>query len=229
MNDTSAHRPRDIEVVACHGCDLLQRLPSLAPGARARCIRCGALVAARARNPLDLPLALVVTALIVLAVANLAPLMELSAVGRHASTTIAGGARQMWIDGQRITAAIVAFCAVVAPAMYLLFMLAVLLAARRAVVPRWVGDALRLAESMQAWAMLEVMLLGILVALIKIAELAKVHPGIGMVSVGCLVALFPAIAVTFDAEDVWRRIAWAHTAGESGDRGVRRAEAGAGA
>jgi paraquat-inducible protein A len=94
--------------------------------------------------------------------------------------------------------------------MYLVFMLAVLAAGRRTVVPAWVGSALRLAQSMQAWAMLEVMLLGILVALIKIAELAKVYPGIGMYAVGCLVILFPAIAATFDADDVWRRIAWQH-------------------
>jgi paraquat-inducible protein A len=142
--------------------------------------------------------------------------MQLSAMGRHATTTVAGGAWQMWLDGQRLTAAIVAFCAVVAPAFHLAFLLAVLVAARRAVVPAWVGSALRLAQSMQAWAMLEVMLLGILVALIKIAELAKVHPGIGMYAVGCLVILFPAIAVTFDADDVWRRIAWQHR--EAGGR-----------
>jgi paraquat-inducible protein A len=225
MSEDRALRPTGVEVVACHGCDLLQRVPPLAPGDRARCSRCGALVGARSRDPLELPLALVVAALIVLAVANLAPLMELSAVGRHASTTIVGGARQMWLDGQRITASIVAFCAVVAPASYLVCMLAVLLAVRRSMVPAWVGGVLRLAKSMQAWAMLEVMLLGILVALIKIAELAKVHPGMGMLAVGCLVVLFPAIAVTFDADDVWRRIAWAHVDPAPDDHGARRGEA----
>ena len=39
----------------------------------------------------------------------------------------------------------------------------------------------------------EVMILGILVALIKIAELATVEPGIGMYAVGGLVVLFAAI------------------------------------
>ena len=210
MPEARADAATQGEIAACHGCDLLQRVPPLRAGARARCARCGQVVASRSRDPFDLPLALTVTALVVLAVANLAPLMELSAVGRHASTTILGGARQMWLDGQRLTASVVAFCAVAAPAFYLAFLLVVLFGARRDVVPAWVGQALRLAKSMQAWAMLEVMLLGILVALIKIAELAKVRPGIGMYAVGCLVLLFPAIAVTFDADDVWRRIAWRH-------------------
>jgi hypothetical protein len=38
--------------------------------------------------------------------------MDLSAVGRDASTTIAGGAYQMWMDGQEIIAVLIAFCAV---------------------------------------------------------------------------------------------------------------------
>jgi paraquat-inducible protein A len=202
--------PLPAAVAACHACDLLQRVPPLAPGARARCARCKAVLASHSRDPLDLPLALVVTALVVLVVANFAPLMELSAVGRHASTTIISGARRMWEEGERITAALVAFCAVLAPTFHLLFMLVVLIASRRPVVPEWVGEALRVAETMKAWAMLEVMLIGILVALIKIAELAEVRPGIGMFAVGALVVLFPAIAVTFDADDVWERVRWRH-------------------
>ena len=55
----------------------------------------------------------------------------------------------------------------------------------------------------------EVMILGILVALIKIAELATVEPGIGMYAVGALVVLFAAIMVTFDPREVWKRIEWA--------------------
>ena len=62
---------------------------------------------------------------------------------------------------------------------------------------------------MQPWSMNEVMILGILVALIKIAELATVEPGIGMYAVGGLVVLFAAIMVTFDPREVWKRIEWA--------------------
>ena len=48
---------------------------------------------------------------------------------------------------------------------------------------------------MHPWSMNEVMILGILVALIKIAELATVDAGIGMYAMGGLVVLFPAIAL----------------------------------
>jgi paraquat-inducible protein A len=114
----------------------------------------------------------------------------------------------MWQQGAPITATIVAFCAVIAPGIYTLFMLTVLLAARRPPAPHWVGELLRSAQSMQSWSMNEVMVLGIMVALIKIAGMATVDPGIGMLAVGALVVLFPAIMLTFDPHEVWKRVEW---------------------
>ena len=195
--------------VACPDCDLLQRIPPLAPGGKAHCARCGRLLAKQPAGPRDLPLALTLAAVIAFVIANTSPLMDLSVVGRTASTTIAGGAYEMWMQGEPITGVLVAFCAVIAPGGYLLFMLALLLAARRSPAPRWVGGMLRWVHHFQVWSMLEVMMLGILVALIKIAELATVEAGIGMYAVGALVLLFPAIMVTFDARELWQRTEWA--------------------
>jgi len=89
----------------------------------------------------------------------------------------------------------------------------VLLAVRRTPAPQWAGTLVRWAESLRPWSMNEVLLLGVLVALTKIAELATVIPGIGMYAVGTLVFLLPWLASTFDPGAVWDRIAWA--AGES--------------
>jgi paraquat-inducible protein A len=193
---------------ACPDCDLLQRIPPLPPGGKARCTRCGFLLAKQPAGPRDLPLALTIAAVIAFGIANTSPLMNLSVVGRTASTTIAGGAYEMWLQGEPITGALVAFCAVLAPGSYLLFMLTLLLAARRSPVPFWVGEMLRWVNHFQIWSMLEVMMLGILVALIKIAELATVEAGIGMFAVGALVLLFPAIVVNFNVRELWQRVEW---------------------
>ncbi len=136
-----------MEIVACPDCDLLQRLPELPPGGKARCPRCGQTLATQPTDPLDRALALTITAAIVFIVANTAPLMGLSAVGRHASTTIVGSVYQMWLQGQEVTAVIVAFCAVIAPASYILFMLTVLLAVRWPPAPRWWPSGLRFSGS----------------------------------------------------------------------------------
>ena len=194
--------------VACPDCDLLQQIPPLPPGGKARCSRCGCALAKQPDVPSDLPLALTLAALIVFILANTSPLMDLSVVGRTASTTIVGGAYQMWLEGEEITGVLVAFCAVIAPGGFLLFMLTLLIAARRSPAPFWASEMLRWVNHFQVWSMLEVMLLGILVALVKIAELATVAPGIGMYAVGALVLLIPAILVSFNDRQLWQQIEW---------------------
>jgi paraquat-inducible protein A len=196
-------------VVGCPGCDLLQRVPPLLPGATARCPRCGDVLAAGARGSLQRPLALAAAAAMVFVIANTAPLMELSASGREASTTILGGTYELWRQGYPFSAAVVGFCSVAAPAAYIGFVLTVLLASLRAPAPRWVGDLVLGAAFMRPWAMPEVMLLGILVALVKIADLATVTPGLGLYATGALVLLVAAIAATFEPAEIWKRVVWA--------------------
>ncbi|MBL0143452.1 MAG: paraquat-inducible protein A [Betaproteobacteria bacterium] len=202
-------RPLALDSIACPDCDLQQVVPPLPPGGSARCARCAVTIARNPVDPIDRPLALTVAAALAFAVANMTPLMGLSAVGLETTTTLMGGAREMWSQGSEVTAAIVAFSAVIAPGCFIAFMLIVLLAARRPPAPRWVGRLMRVASFVQPWSMSDVMLLGILVALIKIAQLATVVPGIGMYAVGLLVLLLAAISATFDSHAIWKRVVWA--------------------
>jgi paraquat-inducible protein A len=199
-----------LDTIACPDCDLQQSVPPLLPGASARCARCRVTIARNPVDPIGRPLALSVAAAVVFLIANTTPLMGLSAVGREASTTIIGGAREMWTRGSEITAVIVAFCAVIAPGAYIAFMLAVLLGAKRTPAPRWVGQLLRGAAVVLPWSMTEVMLLGILVALIKIAHLATVIPGIGLFAVGLLVVLLAVTSSIFEPRAIWNRVVWAN-------------------
>ena len=197
------------EIVACPGCDLLQRVAPLSRNTRAHCQRCGESLGISSTDSRERPLALAVAAAITVVVANTAPLMGLRAGGREASTTLIGGAYQMWLQGQQVTAIVVAICAVIAPASYIVLMLIVLLAMRRPRVPRWVAEALSWARRVRLWSMDEVMMLGVLVALTKIAQLATVIPGPGMYALFVLIMLLAAIKATFDPREVWGRVQWA--------------------
>jgi paraquat-inducible protein A len=153
-------------------------------------------------------MALAAAALIVFLLANVEPLMGLSAAGRESSTTILGGARAMWLQGEKVTAVLVALFAVIAPGLDIGFTLAVMLAVRRPPASRWVGAVLRWTEIAGLWSMIEVMMLGILVALVKIASLATVAPGVGLYAVGVLVFLLAAMSASFDPREVWSRVRW---------------------
>ena len=198
----------DASTLACPDCDLLQHVPPLPRGSKARCTRCGHVLATRPPGPRDLPLALSAAAAICFFIANFMPLMDLSAVGRTTTTTIAGGAYQMWIEGEPLVGALIGFCAIVAPGSFIAFMLTLLIAARQTPPPHWTGEMLRWAHHFEMWSMLEVMMLGIMVALIKISEVASVETGVGMYAVFALMVLIPSILVTFDARELWARVEW---------------------
>jgi paraquat-inducible protein A len=196
-------------LIACPDCDLLQRLPTLAPGESARCLRCGYLLGRNRPDSLNRTLALTVTAAVAFLVANTVPMLGLSAAGREASTTVLGGVQVMWEQGQPLVSALMLVAAVVAPGLDIAFMLTILLAVRQPPAPHWVGTLLRYSRIIRPWRMVEVMLLGILVSLIKIAELATVITGVAMWAVAALIVLLAAISSNFDPQEVWLRVQWA--------------------
>ena len=199
----------DASLIGCPDCDLLQHLPELAPGASARCPRCDKELWHRREDSLDRTLALTLAAAVLYGVANSTPMLGLTAVGHGASTTVLGGAVHLWENGPEIVAGLVLFTAVIAPALQIGFMLAIVLGARRERPPRWVGTLLRHHPTASTWSMIEVMLLGVLVALIKIADLATVNPGLALFALGALVVLLAATQASFDPREVWDRIEWA--------------------
>jgi paraquat-inducible protein A len=206
----------DTSLVACPHCDLLQRLPDLAPGASARCPRCNKELWRHREDSLNRTLALALAAAVLLVIANSVPMLGLTAVGRESFTTVFGGALQLWRDGRELVAALVLLTAVVAPALQVGFMLAIVLGALRPRPRSWVGTLLRHHPTTCTWSMIEVMMLGVLVALIKIADYAKVIPGVALFVLGALIFLLAAIQSTFEPREVWSRVEWA-------EEGARRA------
>jgi paraquat-inducible protein A len=199
----------DPSLIACPHCDQLQRLPEIKPGESARCPRCDEELWCCHAHTLDRPLALTIAAAILYIVANSVPMLGLTVVGREAFTTVFGGAEHLWNNGWESVGLLVLFTAVVAPGLQIGFMLMLLIGAQRERPSRWVGTLLRYYEAVSAWSMIEVMILGVLVALIKIADYAKVVPGIALYVLGALVVLIAAIESSFDPREVWERVEWA--------------------
>jgi len=206
----------DPSVVACPDCDLVQRLPELAAGASARCPRCGKELWRRREDSINRTLALTTAAAFLYVLANTVPMLGLTVAGRQAFTTVAGGAQQLWQGDHQLVAALVFFTAVVAPALQIFFMLAIVLGAARERPPRWVGTLLRHHPTTRTWSMLEVMMIGVLVALIKISDYATVIPGLAMFALFVLIFLLAATQASFDPREVWDRVAWAQTESRRG-------------
>src|SRR5579863_6282628 len=202
----------DSSLIACLHCDLLQRIPALEAGASARCPRCNKELWRRREDSLERTLALTVAAVVLYLIANSVPMLGLTIVGRDASTTVIGGALHLWDNGQKIVGLLVLFTAVVAPALQISLMLAIVLGSMRERPPRWVGTLLRYHPTTRIWSMIEVMMVGVLVALVKIADYATVIPGLALFVLWVLVFVLAGMSASFDSREVWERIHWADEA-----------------
>ncbi|MBV8771841.1 MAG: paraquat-inducible protein A [Deltaproteobacteria bacterium] len=199
----------DPTLIACPHCDLLQRLSNLTEAASARCPRCNHELWRRRDDSLNRTTALAIAAALLYLVANTVPMLGLTVVGREASTTIIRGAQHLWQGGQLTVAILVLFTAVIAPGLQILLMLAIVMGARWQPIPGWVGTLLRHHGTTQTWSMLEVMILGVLVALVKIADYATVIPGTALFVLGALIVMLAAMQASFEPGEMWARIRWA--------------------
>ena len=69
-------------------------------------------------------------------------------------------------------------------------------------------NLLRYHPTTKIWSMIEVMMVGVLVALVKIADYATVIPGMALFVLWVLVFVLAGMSASFDSRDVWDRIQW---------------------
>lgn len=193
-------------LVACHDCDLLSRLPAVPEGASAWCARCGGQLRRRRRNSIERTLALTLAASVLFAVANVFPFLSFEMQGRVTETTLATGVFDLWEQGVPEIAVLVGFTAVAAPFVQLALLLYVLLPVHLGRVPWQMPRMFRLLRRVQPWSMMEVFLVGILVAVVKLVDLADVVPGLALWAFGGLIVVLAGALASLDPEAVWERI-----------------------
>jgi len=194
-------------LIACLECDLLHRQVRLPPGAEAHCIRCGARLYRRARpDANERALALALAASILFAVANAFPIVGMEMQGVHTSATLFGAARSLWDEGARAVATLVCVTTILVPAVELVGLTWVLALLRRGQRGWGAVPMLHFIESVKPWGMVEVFVLGVLVALVKLAHIASVEPGVALFAFGALMLLIAASAAAFDADAAWAQL-----------------------
>jgi paraquat-inducible protein A len=191
--------------IACHECDLLQREVALAPGSAARCARCGATLYRRPKHGIDHTLAWTLAAAVLFIVANSFPVVTLDISGQRTSATLWGAVRTLHDQGMTAVAALVFGTAILAPGAGIGGMLYLLAPLGRGRIAPGFAALLRVVDHASPWGMIEVLMLGIIVSLVKLAHLASVIPGIGLWSFAALMLVSIAAAASYDPHDLWAR------------------------
>jgi paraquat-inducible protein A len=166
------------DLVACPQCDTLHRAQSLPDGARAHCQRCGIVLMTSQPAAMAQILSLALTAFVMMIAAISFPFLTLDAGGLHNATSVID-AVLAFNEGYAFPLAVaVAFFIVVIPLMRLTALIYALGPLVREKSPRsGARTAFALAERLRPWSMAEIFIVGVTVALIKVAGLAVVTIG----------------------------------------------------
>ena len=206
MPDATAPGEDGSRWAACLDCDLLCRLPALSEGASAVCSGCGGVLRRRRRNSIERTLAYTLAAAVLYVVANVYPFLDFDMKGRVTETTLVSGVIDLWNQGVPEIAVLVGFTAVLAPFLQLALLLYVLLPVQLGRVPWQMRRAFRLLRHVQPWSMMEVFLVGILVAVTKLVGMASVIPGLALWAFAGLIVVLAAAMSSLDPEAVWERL-----------------------
>lgn len=167
-------------LIACQHCATLHERVPLAPGSVATCVRCGYALYRVSTIALNGWIALVLGALMIFAIANYFPIVTLSIGGLATHASLPGALYLTWHQGHQTLAVMTGLFSFWFPLTQLLFVLWALLAIRARRLPDDFAHGLRLLNHVMHWSMVPVLMLGILVALVKFAGMAKVQLGPGI-------------------------------------------------
>ncbi len=192
-------------VVVCEGCDAVYRKADLRRREVAQCLRCGTELARHPGEQGRRILPLTVASLVLFAIANLFPIVEIELQGRRSQTTLFGAVLALNAEGRSLVALLVMATTLLFPLLQLCILFYLLLPWSRLRRPGFSG-LVRLMQSLRPWGMIEVFLLGVLVAIVKLSSLATVLPGPALWAFVGLTVLLTSV-LSFDPRSFWEMVA----------------------
>ena len=196
------------DLVGCHECDLLMLKPHLQEGERADCPRCGFELYTHTHQVVRRSLALVIAALLLYIPANFLPIMQINVLGQSSYDTIWSGVLSLYDAGGilRSIAFVVFLCSMVIPLLKLLAQLLVLLSIRFDTGRSHALVIYRGYHHLQEWGMLEVYMMGILVSVVKLIDIASPTLDLGLACFVGLLLVQVWLEATMSPHQIWEEL-----------------------
>lgn len=186
-------------VTPCHGCGALLSVKEH------HCPRCGHGVHPRTPESIQRCVALLIAASILYLPANLLPIMVTESLGSETYSTILGGVVLLWEMGSYPVAMIIFIASVVVPIAKILalFWLCFSVGRHDGHHRRGRTRLYRLTEFVGRWSMVDVFVVAILVALIRMGKLMSIYPGAAAMAFASVVVVTMLAAMQFDPRLIW--------------------------
>ena len=154
-------------------------------------------------NSLDRSLAFAITGLILFFVANLFPLISLKALGVSQHGNLISATIALFNADMPFLGILMLFTTILFPLFSLLGTIYVLTIIRMNKLTPEIAPLFRFLRSTDAWGMLEIFLMALIVAAVKLVDITEVVTGISLYAFILLTITLTALSLTLNPDDVW--------------------------
>ena len=190
-------------LIACEQCDTIHRRVALGNNEIALCGRCGAELERERRSYGKRALPLTIASLFMYIIANAFPIAEMELHGLASRTTLMGAVLSLNDEGMFLIAFLVFATTILLPLIQILGLIYLLVSMNKTVRSSTFNLLARTTQTLRPWVMIEVFLLGAIVAFVKLTNMATVVPGAALWALGALTLLLAAV-FSFNPRDIWQ-------------------------
>jgi len=131
------------------------------------------------------------------------PILAIERLGHRNESTVWGGVVDLWRDGSPGISTVVFLCSILIPLVKISGLIFLCLSWKMK-NPQRQATILSVIEGIGRWSMLDVFLVAILVATVKLGDLATVIPGPGIIAFTAVVLLTIFASTNFDPKLFWQ-------------------------
>jgi paraquat-inducible protein A len=188
-----------------HPCAICNAPVEVTEGEVSTCGTCGHRDHRHTHRSEKLSLAFSLTALIFYIPANFLPFMTIELYGDRNSSTILGGVITLMDQQSYLVALVVFLASILIPVMKLLILFYLSVTGRNGSRPRFKMRLYQFVEAIGRWSMLDIFLLAILVAIVKLGHWTSVQPELGSVLFMFVVIFTMMASAYFDPRILWEK------------------------
>lgn len=189
-------------LAACHTCG------KVAPVEQGKCPRCGTHLHLRKPASIQRTMALMTAAAVLYVPANLLPIMTITELGVATPNTIVTGLLSFWRSRSYPIALVIFTASILIPLLKIVSLSWLCLAAKGKLrpTPDMLAKVYWITELMGRWSMVDIFVVGILVALVQLGNYMSITPGAGALAFAGVVILTMFAAMSFDPRLLWDRL-----------------------
>jgi len=170
------------------------------------CGVCGSRLHGAANHSIQETWAWLITSIVLYIPANFLPIMHTTFLGRDSVNTILGGVVTLWEHGSYPIALVIFVASVLVPIgkIFVLIWLSISVQLGSARAMEQKTRLYRVTEFVGRWSMVDVFVVGILVALVQLGNIMTILPGTAAFAFAGMVATTMLAAIAFDPRLIWR-------------------------